>query len=78
MDMDGLVPMVNWNLWVDGPILPQVIADEVEELDSDDSDDDEFYEQDSPAASDDSEYSDDDWTKLWFLDLNYVMLLYWS
>ena len=46
-------------LWVDGPILPQLLADEVLGLESDDSDDDQLYEV-SPIASDESECSDDD------------------
>ena len=45
-------------LWVDGPILPEVLVDEVEGLDSGDSDDEHSDDQESPIVSDDSEDSD--------------------
>jgi hypothetical protein len=46
-------------LWVDGPVLPQVLVDEMERLDigySDDEDDGE--DQESPLDSEDSEDSE--------------------
>ncbi len=46
-------------LWVDGPILPEVVADEVEGLHSSDSEDEQSDDQESPIISDDSE--DDDY-----------------
>ena len=44
-------------LWVDGPILPEVLI-QVEGLDSGDSDDEHSDDQESPIVSDDSEDSD--------------------
>ena len=48
-------------LWVDGPVLPGVLADEVDRIDMDDTlDDSDDEESESPPVSSESEASDSD------------------